>query len=519
MQVLTSFNKVATRNVEKEEARRQQLDGLNLENENQREVYERLKKWADTQYKGTKEWLLAWAIPNFRQTPLPHVEELKSLARHYYPPRSELKCHVCDFGEGRAEHKVVDLGELEEYWQTKPAWVDVRWIHAPLGLGLAHSSVEDIFLHDGPTGREFENAGRSGWPYLETEVLNFRHRSNFQIMRDIYLLLHNKKELQDDLNESTWKADRNASLHTDIDWRGDHLAMEPSFWNLVDADMPWQLSEGLAMGAMGPRDGLQPILRHVDKQVLSSHPFYNNAQLVRSPFRTFHRSDGFLLSLSPMAGVNYLDKNFNRHLSEPIDALFDNDDASAVGHVFQAFANQGTNTWHRKTVEWFLVYLITEVGVTPHNFRQGCNAPSFESAYSLVIQDLKRRRYDQWKPKVTVQLVRAYLSGLDELTTIRLILQKKVELFKIMQLDVKKFETEDNRFRKTPDNAEGESSVQRLIWAMNTVKSQHECFERLLIDLKVSMDAVSLPQPTQIISSADILFPSSSNYAQSNRMN
>lgn len=246
------------------------------------------------------------------------------------------------------------------------------------------------------------------------------------------------------------------------------------------------------MGAMGPRDGLQPIVRHVDRQILSLHPFYTNAQLVRSPFRTFHRSDGFLLSLSPMAGVNYLDKNFNRHLSEPLDALFDNDDASAVGHVFQAFAEQGTNTWHRKTVEWFLVYLITEVGVTPHNFRQGCNAPSFESAYSSVIQDLKRRRYDQWKPKVTVKLVRAYLSGIDELTTIKLILQKKVELFRIMQLDIKKFETEDYRFHKTPENAGGESSVQRLVWAMNTVRSQHECFERLLIDLKQSMDAVSL---------------------------
>ena len=38
MQVLTSFNKVATRNAEKEEARRQQLDRFNTENEIQREV-------------------------------------------------------------------------------------------------------------------------------------------------------------------------------------------------------------------------------------------------------------------------------------------------------------------------------------------------------------------------------------------------------------------------------------------------------------------------------------------------
>lgn len=64
---------------------------------------------------------------------------------------------------------------------------------------------------------------------------------------------------------------------------------------------------------------------------------------------------GFLLTLSPMAGVNYLDKNMSSYLEDPIDAMFYNDDASAVGHVFQAFADQGTTTWHRRTIEWFLV--------------------------------------------------------------------------------------------------------------------------------------------------------------------
>ena len=237
-QVLTDFSKVATRNVEKEQLRREQLDRYEEENENQRKVYRRLKNWADSELRGAKEWLYSWVLPSYRRTPLPHVEELKSLARHYYPPRAELKCHVCDFGEGRAEHTVVDLGQLENYWQMKPDWVDVRWIHAPLGIGLTHSSVEDIFLHDGPTGREFEKAGRSGWPYLETEILNFRHRENFQEMRDTYLLLCKNEELYEDLDESTWKADQNASLHSDIDWRADHLAMKPSYWNLVSADMP-----------------------------------------------------------------------------------------------------------------------------------------------------------------------------------------------------------------------------------------------------------------------------------------
>lgn len=167
--------------------------------------------------------------------------------------------------------------------------------------------------------------------------------------------------------------------------------METNYWNMASSDMPWQLSEGIAMGGFGgPTEGLKPVGRHIEKQTLSSHPFFAKAQVVRNPFRTFHRGDGYLLTLSPMAGVNYLDKNLLKHLSEPIDAMFDNDTASAVGHVFKAFSERGTSTWHRKTTEWFLVYLLSEVGCTPHVLRQGYNAPPMESAYSVVIQDLVR---------------------------------------------------------------------------------------------------------------------------------
>lgn len=211
--VLTSFSKVVTRNADKENTRQRQLDKIIEENDIQRRVHKRLVRWKETQYKGWKEYLLSWAFPQYREAPQPDPEELKSLARHYYPPRAEIKCHVCDFGDGRAEHKVVDLGQLEEHLVVKPDWVDVRWVHAPLGLGLMHSSIEDIFLHEGIEGRTFENAGRSGWPYLETEIFNFRHRDNFQEMRDVYTLLSRMEDLNLDLDESTWKADRNASLH------------------------------------------------------------------------------------------------------------------------------------------------------------------------------------------------------------------------------------------------------------------------------------------------------------------
>ncbi|KAL8675232.1 MAG: hypothetical protein Q9168_000352 [Polycauliona sp. 1 TL-2023] len=488
--VLTNFQKVAGRDPEIEAQRLRKLSRCNTEYAIQKGVYNRLMNWYDTSYGCLQNQILGLFFPSRRRPDLPSKEELLGLARHYYPARADLKVQVCDFGLGRAERTEITLGQVEEYWQAKPDWADVRWIHAPLGLGLTHSSVEDIFLHDGQPGREFENAGASGWPYLETEVLNLRSHKDFQEMRDVYLILGRLTELEEDLDQSSFQNDENSSLQSDISWRANHLAMSANFWNLVSSDMPWQLTEGLAMGIRGPTEGLQPISRQIGQQTLCNHPFYRNCHMVRNIFRCFHRSDGILLTLSPMAGVNFLDQKLAQHLSEPADAIFDNENASAPGYVFSAFADQGTSTWHRRSVEWFLTYLITEVGVTPHAHRQGFNAPDLTLAYQAVVNDLKRRRYAPWRKDETVKLVRDYLACVDELTTVKLICQQQVNLFKGMQQDIRKFEQEDNRARRTPDYPQGESMHERVKWALTMVKNKHDTFERLLDEAKQSMEAL-----------------------------
>ncbi|KAL8710215.1 MAG: hypothetical protein Q9220_005146 [cf. Caloplaca sp. 1 TL-2023] len=488
--VLTNFEKVAGRDPEIEEKRLRKLSRCQTEYIRQRNVYDRLMKWSDRSYRCLQNQILGLVLPSRRRPPLPSKEELVALAQHYYPGRADLKVQVCDFGYGRAERNEISLGQIEEYWQSKPDWVDVRWIHAPLGLGLAHSSVEDIFLHDGQPGREFENGGSPGWPYLETEVLNIRSHNNFQEMRDVYLILSNLAELEDDLNECSFKHDENSSLQSDIEWRAKHLALPATYWNLVASDMPWKLDEGLTMGVRGPTEGLQPISREIGRQALTAHPFYGDCHLVRNVFRCFHRSDGILLTLSPMAGVNFLDQKLKQHLSEPASAIFENENASAPGYVFSAFADQGTATWHRRTVEWFTTYLITEVGATPHAHRQGFNAPGLELAYQAVIRDLVRRRHAPWRKDETVQLVRDYLACVDELTTVKQICRQQVDLFKGLQQDVRKFESEDNRARRSPDNPRGESMQERIKWALTLVNQRHDKFERLLIETKQSMEAL-----------------------------
>lgn len=121
-------------------------------------------------------------------------------------------------------------------------------------------------------------------------------------MRDVYLILKDLDGFKESVDEIIWDGEeKNSSLHSDMDWRAGHLGVEANYWNLAASDMPWQLTEGIAMGSQVPVEGLQPIGRHVEKQSLSAHPFFKDSQIVRNPFRCFHRSDG--RCMIPLSGI------------------------------------------------------------------------------------------------------------------------------------------------------------------------------------------------------------------------
>lgn len=92
--------------------------------------------------------------------------------------------------------------------------------------------------------------------------------------------------------------------------------------------------------------------------------------------------------MSPAAGVDYLNTNLPHFLDMSRKELCQETFASATAQVFLEFSETGTQTWFRKTVEWFLVYLITEVAVTPHNIRQGYSVPSLMDAYDSIVHEL-----------------------------------------------------------------------------------------------------------------------------------
>ena len=69
-------------------------------------------------------------------------------------------------------------------------------------------------------------------------------------------------------------------------------------------------------------------------------------------------------------------------------------------------------------------------------------------------------------------------------------MHKKLEHFQALLQDAKKFEAEDFHAGIEPNHPGGETSPARITWGLKMVKAQHDSIDRLLLDLKQSMNAV-----------------------------
>lgn len=421
---LTDFAKIARQNRVKEAHRKKRMAKYRQPEEINQRVYQDLKQW----HSGSeKSWIERLIWP--KTDPSISHADLLALADYYFPPRSQMKVYITDFKESSAESYEVPLCKIMEHMSEKDSSIKVRWLHVPLGYGPLHSTIEDIFLHAGKQGRTFENMGRAGWPFAEIEVLDLQSRVRCQQQRDVFYMLSSQPGLLNDLTHRSWNdfepsgsQDKESILH-DLRWRTTHLGLAddgktlPDFWTVVGSDISWQLSEGVSMPSYGPLERLEPLQQQINSQALHGDKTYGSTQLVRDVFRCFHREDGrsiysplvrltnpktgFLLTLSAMNGVNYIDRHLRRHLEEPPGAIFENDVASAIAFVRHEFDKNGTSAWHHPTVEWLVVHLLTEIGMTPHCERQGYNAPTLEVAYEKAVERLVRLTSCPWyKPSI-----------------------------------------------------------------------------------------------------------------------
>ncbi len=88
--------------------------------------------------------------------------------------------------------------------------------------------------------------------------------------------------------------------------------------------------------------------------------------------------------------MDYLGKHFDDCLNQATHLLLHNPEVNAVAHVAEAFMRTGTQNWRWKTVEWLMVYMLTEAAVTPHNIRQGRASVSLLMAYDGLAPILVR---------------------------------------------------------------------------------------------------------------------------------
>ena len=132
--------------------------------------------------------------------------------------------------------------------------------------------------------------------YPEIDLLYLEDRQKLQDMRDVHDFMSRKQDLKMKLEGAHFppylvKESILEHLHLDMLWRSDYLKSRDDFWTLSETDQPTLLSEGISLMS----DAAIPLIkrnRALEDSTLSKHPEFEGIQLVRAPFRCFHRADG-----------------------------------------------------------------------------------------------------------------------------------------------------------------------------------------------------------------------------------
>jgi hypothetical protein len=75
---------------------------------------EELRKWFKLRESGILPKVLRRIFLRDVKIRMPAEEKLYGAINHFFPPRSDIRVTVCDFGPGRAERKEVRLGDVEK---------------------------------------------------------------------------------------------------------------------------------------------------------------------------------------------------------------------------------------------------------------------------------------------------------------------------------------------------------------------------------------------------------------------
>jgi hypothetical protein len=83
------------------------------------EAVDELRRWFRSRESGTVTNIIRRILLSDVKIRMPPENKLYGAIDHFFPPRSDIMVTVCDFGPGKAERKVVRLGDIEKGMQTK----------------------------------------------------------------------------------------------------------------------------------------------------------------------------------------------------------------------------------------------------------------------------------------------------------------------------------------------------------------------------------------------------------------
>ena len=127
---------------------------------------------------------------------------------------------------------------------------------------------------------------------LACEVVSLRDKQYLQDQLDVFNILRDFTNLTKELEVENRRHGWDSSMSEDIMITAKQFNIGTDFWQLGTTDIPWQLGEGTRFGLLDTDLGTNAVSLTIEEQLLSRHPRYKNAVLVRALFQCYQRADG-----------------------------------------------------------------------------------------------------------------------------------------------------------------------------------------------------------------------------------
>lgn len=151
-------------------------------------------------------------------------------------------------------------------------------------------SIAERFLDEGPLSsehRKVKHAARS----LSTEISSLKDERYLQDQLDVFNILCSFPTLTSTLDNLNLGEHEYSPLHNDIEGKYFYLDIGRGFWDMVRADLPWQLRTRASIH--DTEIGTNPPALRIEAQILCRHPKYEGAVFVRDPNLTENLQGSF----------------------------------------------------------------------------------------------------------------------------------------------------------------------------------------------------------------------------------